>query len=186
MTGSAASRALRTKSRLRSRDAEDLQEYFTAVAQVRYIMRKVFRMIDDDAKKLGLDPLAHQALLQVYGSGKRGLRVSALAERLDIAPSFASNIVKHLVTEKLLRRGSDVSDMRAAVVTLTSEGRELCRDVDAQARVRVDALISRLEPEERKVARSILMFYTGPGAVRRTVNGKGAGRSAPARQRSAG
>lgn len=180
MTASAASRAVRTKSKAGrpARGTDGLQDYFTAVAQVRYIMRKVFRMIDDDAKKLGLDPLAHQALLQVYGSRKQGLRVSALAERLDIAPSFASNIVRHLVTEKLMRRGSDVSDMRAAVVTLTSEGRELCREIDGQARLRVDALISQLEPDERKVARSILMFYIGPGAGRGNANGKRGKRSA--------
>jgi len=142
--------------------------YFTAVAQVRYIMRKVFRMIDDDAKTLGLDPLAHQALLQVYGSRKQGLRVSALADRLDIAPSFASNIVKQLVKEKLLKRGADASDLRAAVVTLTSEARELCHEIDARARLRVNALIDQLEADERKVAQSILMFYIGPGHIGRS------------------
>src|SRR4051812_2982155 len=55
VTASAASRAVRTKSKSRrpARGTDDLQDYFAAVAQVRYIMRKVFRMVDDDAKKLG-------------------------------------------------------------------------------------------------------------------------------------
>jgi DNA-binding MarR family transcriptional regulator len=142
--------------------------YFTAVAQVRYIMRKVFRLIDEDAKKLGLDPLGHQALLQVYGSPKQALRVSELAERLDIAPPFASDIVKNLVKAKLLRRGSDASDMRVTIVSLTSAGRELCREIDSMARLRVDALINRLDPNERQVALSILVFYFGPGAEPRS------------------
>jgi len=142
-------------------------DYFVAVAQFRYIMRKVFRTIDEHAKTLGLDPLAHQALLQVYGSPKQQLRVSALAERLDIAPPFASNLVKALANAKLLRRGADASDMRVTIVRLTSAGRELCHEIDSGARLRVDALINQLVAAERKVAMSSLMFYIGPDAAKR-------------------
>jgi DNA-binding MarR family transcriptional regulator len=166
MATSVVSRKARAKTGLPARESNGMHEYFVAVARVRYIMRKVFRMIDDDAKKLGLDPLAHQALLQVYGSPRRGIRVSALAERLDIVPPFASNMVKQLVEAKLLRRKSDASDMRVSIVMITDAGRALCREIDSRARLRVDALIGQLEAEERKVALSMLMFYVGPGAPR--------------------
>jgi DNA-binding MarR family transcriptional regulator len=169
MTTTAVARKARAKTTARARGSNRMHEYFVAVARVRYIMRKVFRMVDDDAKKLGLDPLAHQALLQVYGSPKQGIRVSALAERLDIVPPFASNMVKQLVEAKLLRRNSDASDLRVSIVTITDAGRALCREIDSRARLRVDALIGQLEPEERKVAMSMLMFYVGPGAPRTNV-----------------
>jgi DNA-binding MarR family transcriptional regulator len=142
-------------------------DYFIAVAQFRYIIRKVSRAIDEYAKKLGLDPLSHQALLQVYGSPKQELRVSALAERLDIAPAFASNLVKALVKAKLLRREADASDMRVTIVKLTSAGRELCHKTDSGARLRVDALINQFVAAERKIALSSLMFYVGPDGARR-------------------
>jgi DNA-binding MarR family transcriptional regulator len=156
----------RAKTGLRAPRANGKHEYFVAVARVRYIMRKVFRIIDDDAKKLGIDPLAHQALLQVYGGPRQGIRVSALAERLDIVPPFASNIVKELVEAKLVRRKSDASDLRVSIATITDAGRALCREIDSRARLRVDRLIGQMEPEERKVALSILMFYIGSGASR--------------------
>lgn len=113
-------------------------------------MRKVFRLIDDDAKKLGLDPLAHQALLQIYGSPGQRLRVSALAERLDIVTPFASTIVKQMTRARFVRRSSDTTDMRVSVIALTRAGRELCRQVDSQSRSRVDDLISQLEVENAR------------------------------------
>src|SRR5262245_57781382 len=124
MADSATVQRTRTKARVGAGGAADMHAYFTAVAQVRFIMRKIFRIVDEYAKQLGLDPLAHQALLQVYGSPHQSLRVSALAERLDIAPPFASNLAKELVNEKLLRRTSDASDMRVSIIRLTSAGRE--------------------------------------------------------------
>lgn len=127
-------------------------------------MRKVFRMVDEYAKALGLDPLSHQALLQVYGSPSQALRVSALAERLDIATPFASNLVTNLVKAKLLKRGTDAHDMRVTVVRPTEQGRVLCQQIDSGARLGVDALIDQLSPKEREFALSSLTFYTGPGA----------------------
>jgi DNA-binding MarR family transcriptional regulator len=157
----------KANSGLHARSPTNKHDYVIAVAQFRYITRKVFRMIDEYAKTLDLDPLAHQALLQVYGSPKQELRVSALAERLDIAPPFASNLVKALAKAKLLRRESDASDMRVTIVRLTSAGRGLCHEIDSGARLRVDALINQFVAAERKVALSSLMFYVAPDATKR-------------------
>lgn len=161
------SRTAGVKVRRRTPGANGMHKYFVAVAQVRYIMRKVFRLIDDDAKKLDLDPLAHQALLQIYGSPGRRLRVSALAERLDIVTPFASSIVKQMMRARLVQRRSDTADMRVSVITLTRAGRDLCRQIDSRARSRVDGLIRELDAEERKVALSILPFYVGSGVAKR-------------------
>jgi DNA-binding MarR family transcriptional regulator len=145
----------------RAQKGADKQAYFKAVAQVRYIMRKVFRIVDDHAKRLGLDPLSHQALLQVYGSSNQALRMSALAERLDIDPPFASSLVKSLVKARLLRRSRLASDMRVAIIEITDAGRNLCHQIDSSAKSRVDALIARADANERAIARSSLMFYIG-------------------------
>lgn len=158
----------KTNAAIRARGAPDKHDYFIAVAQTRYIMRKVFRIVDEHAKQLGLDPLAHQALLQVYGSPNQALRVSALAERLDIARPFASALITELAKANFLKRSSDTSDMRVTIVRLTSTGRDLCHKIDLEARLDVDALISQLVPGEREAAISSLMFYVGPGATGRS------------------
>ena len=156
----------------RSRNASDKHDYFMAIAHVRYILRKVFRMIDDQAKKHGLDSLAHQALLQVYGSPSQELRVSELAERLDIAPAFASNLIKGLVKRKLLQRSSHDSDMRVTILQATSLGRELCNLIDAEVRPHVDYFTAQLTADERETALSTLMFYIGPGIGKQRGRGR--------------
>jgi DNA-binding MarR family transcriptional regulator len=148
----------------RSRDAANKHSYFVAVAQMRHILRKVFRMVDEQAKKNGLDSLAHQALLQIYGSPNQGLRVNEVADRLDIAPAFASNLVKDLVKRKFLERTSDATDLRATVLEITAAGREFCRRVDAEVRPHVDYFTSQLSNDERETALSTLIFYMRPKA----------------------
>ena len=115
----------RSAAAARSRNGADKHEYFAAVAHVRYILRKVFRIIEEKAKEVGLESLAHQALLQVYGSRNQELRVSELAERLDIAPAFASNLIKGLVKSKYLKRDSDASDGRVTILKITPAGRAI-------------------------------------------------------------
>jgi DNA-binding MarR family transcriptional regulator len=149
---------------VRARDSANKHAYFVAVAHVRYILRKVIRMIEDKASELGLASLEHQALLQVYGSPTQQLRVNELAERLDIAPPFASNLIKDLIKRKFLKRGSDSSDLRVTVLQITNAGRELCHRIDAEVRPHVDYFTRQLTADERETALSTLMFYVGPGA----------------------
>ncbi len=154
----------RSAAAARSRNAVDKHEYFAAVAHVRYILRRVFRIIEEKAKELGLESLAHQALLQVYGSPNLELRVSELAERLDIAPAFASNLIKGLVKSKYLKREADASDGRVTILRITPAGRAICDRIDTEVKPHVDYFTSQLTNDERETALSTLMFYVGPGA----------------------
>ena len=54
-------------------------DYFVDVAEARYVLRRVFRIAEEQAKAAGLEPLTHQALIQIYGSPERRLRVNGLA-----------------------------------------------------------------------------------------------------------
>ena len=82
------------------RDPAARHDYFAEVAEARYVLRRVFRISEEQARAAGLDPLAHQALIQIYGSPERRLRVNQLAERLDITPAFASSLLKSLVARQ--------------------------------------------------------------------------------------
>src|SRR5262245_64351375 len=91
---------------VKARGLSDRHVYFHGVAAARYVLRKVFRLVEDEAKRAGIDPLAHQALIQIYGSEKGALRVKELAERLDISPAFSSSLVKLLVAKHYVDRKS--------------------------------------------------------------------------------
>ena len=106
----------------------EFNAYFTGIAEARYVIRKVLRIADEQAKRASLEPLEHQALIQIFGSPEPQ-RVSDLAGRLDIAPAFASRIVKGL--KPGLRRAKSVTrGRRSAFVTTTDEARELLAEID--------------------------------------------------------
>src|SRR5258708_37057225 len=105
----------------KARATTDRRPYFHGVAQARYLLRKVFRLIEEEAKRAGVDPLAHQALIQIYGSEDGALRVKELAERLDIAPAFASSLVKQLAAQGYISRARDKQDARVAWAKVTAK-----------------------------------------------------------------
>ena len=144
-----------------SRETQDKHTYFVGVAEARYVLRKAFRIIEDQAKEHGLDPLAHQALIQIYGSPDMQLQVNQIANRLDIAPAFASSLVRTLVEKEFVLRKRDDQDQRITYVAITEEGRETMDAIDEKVKFHVDYFAGQLTQEERESALSILMFYVG-------------------------
>jgi DNA-binding MarR family transcriptional regulator len=146
---------------LKARSGSDRRPYFHGVAQARYVLRKVFRLVEEEAKKAGIDPLAHQALIQIYGSVAGALRIKDLAERLDITPAFASNLLKTLATKKLVSASKDKADNRVSWVKITKTGQTLLHAIDEQVQIHVDYFTRRLGDSETEAALSVLLFYAG-------------------------
>jgi len=146
---------------VKARATSDRRPYFRGVAQARYVLRKVFRLVEEEAKRAGIDPLAHQALIQIYGSAAGALKVKDVAERLDITPAFASSLVKTLVTRGFLATKRDKQDSRINWVQVTKEGRALLHRIDEQVQIHVDYFTRGLSSGETEAALSILMFYAG-------------------------
>ena len=135
--------------------------YFYGVAQARYVLRKVFRLVEEEAKRAGVDPLGHQALIQIYGSEGGRLRVKEVAQRLDITPAFSSSLIKILLKKGYVLREPDKSDKRVTWVKVTKPGRDLLRRVDDRVQIDVDYFAHSLTAAETEAALSILMFYVG-------------------------
>jgi DNA-binding MarR family transcriptional regulator len=145
----------------KARTAQDRRAFFKAVAEARYLLRKVFRLVEDQAKRSGIDPLAHQALIQIYGSEDGALRVKELAERLDIAPAFASSLVKQLLIQGHVTRTRDKTDARVAWARVTAKGKTLLHRIDEEVEAHVDYFNAGRARGDTEAALSILMFYAG-------------------------
>lgn len=135
--------------------------YVHGISQARYVVRKVFRIVDDQAKKAGLDPLQHLALIHIYGMSDTAIPVNQVAERLDIAPAFASRLVKELEAKGLIRRQQSEQDRRMTYVSATDAGVRLLRDVDRGVRTHVNYFQSQLDDDGRLAALAIFAFYVG-------------------------
>ncbi len=151
----------RRRKAVKARDTLDRHAYFGGVAQARFVLRKVFRLIEDEARQAGIDPLAHQALIQIYGSEDRALRVKEIAERLDISAAFSSNLVTLLVDKGYVARQRDKTDRRVTWVAVTRAGRTLLHRIDEKVQSHVDHFTRTLTLAQCEAAISILMFYVG-------------------------
>lgn len=148
------------KEAVKSR-AADRHGYFQRVAQTRFVLRKVFRLVEEQAKLAGLDSLQHQALIQIYGSPLTVLRVKELAERLDIAPAFASNLLNSLEKTGHVARVRSDRDQRVTLVTVTAKGKEILHRIDERVQVHVEYFARQLSQDAREAAISIMLFYIG-------------------------
>ncbi len=139
----------------------DKHSYFQGIAQARFVIRKVFRIVDEQARKAGLDPLEHQAMLQIYGSPEQSLPVSRLAERLDVSIAFASKLAKGLERAGYAERSQGNLDQRVTNVAITPAGRELLHRIDEQVCFHVGYFARQLSPKQRSTALAIFAFYVG-------------------------
>jgi DNA-binding MarR family transcriptional regulator len=134
--------------------------YVEAIAHARFVLRKVLRILDEQAREHGLEPLQHQVLLQVYGSGD-GIAVSKIAERLDIAAAFTSRLVRQLEELGLVWRAPHKTDKRVVLVTATRDGIERLRLIDRSIYRHIRFFQDELTEEGKLGALGIFAFYVG-------------------------
>jgi DNA-binding MarR family transcriptional regulator len=154
--GGAASRA--------PQDAEDgpgFHQYFRSIAEAHHVIRKVFRLVDDQSKKAGLEPLEHKLLIQVFGAPGAPLPVRVVADRLDVSPALASRLLTGLVERDLVRRVPGEDDRRVTRVTITNAGQRLLAAIDRDVREQVALFQKQLTDDDRTGALRIFSFYLG-------------------------
>ena len=139
---------------------QDLKSYFQSVAEARYAIRKSFRIIDEEARAHGLEPLQHQVLIQVFGHDGH-VTISQLAERLDVTPALASRLVRGLVADGHLSTVASRRDRRLTYVEITDAGIRVLVDILSQVELKIEMFQRRLRPDEKLSALMILGVYVG-------------------------
>lgn len=139
---------------------EDFASHVKAIAHARYVLRRVLRLLDEQAVAGGLQPLQHQALLQIYGA-ENPLPVNKVAERLDIAPALASRLVRQLEERQLVERARVPGDKRVIAVHANEAGIEVLQRIDASVHERVEAFQRGLSDEGKLGALATFAFYLG-------------------------
>jgi DNA-binding MarR family transcriptional regulator len=135
--------------------------YFQSVSEARFVVRHVFRLVDERAKIHGLEPLEHQALIQIYGARSDEISVSEVADRLHIAAAFGSKIVKALVQKQFVRSRPSELDQRVVHLSVSPAGAKVLELIDQDVRMHVDYFTRRLAPDQKDAALAIFAFYVG-------------------------
>jgi len=97
----------------------DLHGY-RMLSDFRYLLRRFLGFSQSAARRAGLTPRQHQALLAVKGfAAPCGPTIGDFAERLGIRPHSAVELVDRLVEAGLLLRRHDPADRRRVFLALT-------------------------------------------------------------------
>lgn len=144
----------------KSRDY-NFHEYMQIVAHGRYVFRTVQRLIDNCARNHGVDPLEHQAMIQIFGASEQRLPVGRLAERLNIDSALASRIVQQLEARQFVRRTRSSEDKRAIYVSVTPAGVKKVRAVVDDVHTEVEFFRLVGNESQRRAAHELVAFYVG-------------------------
>jgi DNA-binding MarR family transcriptional regulator len=95
-----------------------------AVAEFRAALRRFLRRSERIARQAGLTPQRLMLLMMVKGapSGKEQSTVTELSQRLQLAQSTVTELVRRAEDAGLLEREQSQKDARVAHLRLTSEG----------------------------------------------------------------
>jgi DNA-binding MarR family transcriptional regulator len=95
------------------------QEDYEALAAFRYELRHFLQFSEQAAKRVGLTPQQHQALLAIRADPRGGMSVGNMAEQLFIKPHSASELAERLISLGLLTREPAEDDRRRMWLRLT-------------------------------------------------------------------
>src|SRR5213593_817866 len=95
-----------------------------AVADFRAALRMFLRRTERVARRSGLTPQRYLLLLMIKGApnGSEQSTVTELSERLQLAQSTVTELVRRAEETGLLKREQSASDGRVAYLQLTEEG----------------------------------------------------------------
>ena len=123
---------------------------YVAVAEFRAGLRQFFRRSERIARQAGLTPQRYLLLLMIKGAadGSETSTVTELAERLQLAQSTVTELVRRAEETGLIGREQSDSDGRVTHLRLTEEGeRRLMKafTTNEQERQELRSAISHLE-----------------------------------------
>src|SRR3954454_19219542 len=97
-----------------------------AVAEFRAALRQFMRRSERVARRSGLTPQRYLLLLMIKGapSGTEKSTVTELSERLQLAQSTVTELVRRAEEAGLLAREQSTTDARVAHLRLTEEGEQ--------------------------------------------------------------
>ena len=120
---------------------------YQLLAQFRFLIARFLAFSARAARKAGLAPRQHQALLAIKGHpGSSHVTVGDLAQRLGIRDHSAVGLVNRLVDSGYLVRRTDTQDRRRALLFLTPMAEKALAALSAAHREELRRIAPLLRP----------------------------------------
>jgi DNA-binding MarR family transcriptional regulator len=131
---------------------------------VHTIGRRLRHATTEGLERLGCTWAQLRVLRQLVQAGEP-VRMSDLADRLDIVPRSATSFVDALEEARLATRSPDPTDRRATLVAPTQRGRRLVDSAQRLRRSAIAPMLERLEPDEQARLADFLRRLLGPASA---------------------
>jgi DNA-binding MarR family transcriptional regulator len=116
---------------------------YQALSDFRYLLRCFLEFSEKAARRVGIQPRQHQALLAIKGiTDRQAVTIGDLAERLRVRHHSAVELVNRLSEAGLVVRQPCTNDQRRVILHLTELAETYLQELSA---VHLDEL-SRIEP----------------------------------------
>jgi DNA-binding MarR family transcriptional regulator len=108
---------------------------YQSLAELRYQIRRFLHFSEQAARKANVEPRQHQFLLALKGLPEN-MRpsIGILADRLQIRPHSAVELVNRLSKAGLVKRRRDRDDGREVLLELTAKGEAVLRNLSLHHR----------------------------------------------------
>ncbi len=127
-------------SRVKQGSAQ-MREMFHELAKFRHRLRQFQRFSETAARAHGITPQQHQLLLGVAGfTGTGRATISEIAEFLQEKHNSVVGLVDRAVQSSLVKRREATADRRVVVLSLTSKGERILRELSFLHREEVTRL----------------------------------------------
>jgi DNA-binding MarR family transcriptional regulator len=113
------------------------QQDYESLAAFRLELRHFLHFSEQAAKRLGLTPQQHQALLAIRAAPGQTMSVGDLGDQLFIQPHSASELVDRLVALGLMSKQSAAQDRRRSVLALTESAAAILAQMSTVHRAEV-------------------------------------------------
>lgn len=140
----------------RRRDAGATSDAPSEVDLLMRLSRRLRKGVAVETAPWGLSPHQARALLAIARHTDTPPRISELAERLDVTPRSATEVVDALEEHGLVLRGPDPSDRRAVRLTVTREGARVVEEIRAARQEVGRRAMGALTEQERAQLRALV------------------------------
>lgn len=111
----------------------------------RFHKLKIFRILPEISQS-DVCLLAKLMVVRENQGERQGIRVSELAEKLELSVPSVSRTLNHLEKKGYVTRYEGINDRRITYVCLTDKGRDILEKVDTVMRDYWGTVISRMDP----------------------------------------
>lgn len=121
------------------------------LATIRYFNREyteVLGLLNKNVFDINLSWPESRILLTIKSEDLK--TVNEVSLFLNIDKSYTSRLINHLMKKGLIDKIQSDKDRRSNVLTLTSQGEQLCQKLDAESDDQIENLLARLDGQQKQ------------------------------------